>query len=281
MAYTTDEYWDIDGVSLNQDGWNIATVGGERYDLPVRRGENIALAYRPGTLHRQKLPEQRVISLSMWTAGIDNVSGYGSDPVLQWNDNWDTLRRLVWKPNGAQVTLTRRWKLTVASTPTIVAASALAEVSEAMTPSMTGRARSEFQMTFLLADPYFYGTQVTTPIPLSTPTVVTNAGHDAAAHAWMQVDLIGPLTNPKLTNATPTPDVWVAYTGSIAAGQTVTLDVGACTATCAVAPTNRINLISHSGSRYWMGLLAGTNTLTLTASAGTGSAVVRFKPPYV
>src|SRR5207247_2651758 len=108
---------------------------------------------------------------------------------------------------------------------------------------------------------------------------VDNPGHDIAAHANLEIDLIGPLTDPRLTNATANPSVWVQYTGSIGSGQTLTLDVGGYTAALGDG-TNLIGGISHSGARHWMGLLPGTNSLTLSGSGG-GSAVLRFRPPYV
>ena len=52
MANSVDEYWSIDGVSLHQFGWSVATVGGSRYDLPPLRGDNVMIAYRPGSVHR-------------------------------------------------------------------------------------------------------------------------------------------------------------------------------------------------------------------------------------
>lgn len=277
---TTDEYWAIDGVSLAQYGWNIATVGGSRYDLPVRRGENITLAYRPGQVHRPKLADARTIQLIMWVAGVDPATGAStSDPTLRWNDSWDFLRRLVWKPDGSQVVLTRRWKLTVDGTPTITVADALAEISDPMAPTMTNRGRAEFTMQLLLADPYFYGATVTTTVNLGTPVTVVNPGHDIAAHGHLEVDLIGPLTNPVLTNTTPNPDAWVRYNAAIPGGQTVTLTVDSYLAF--QGATNVIGKVANSGARHWMGLQRGTNTFTLSASAGTGHAVVRYRPPYV
>lgn len=278
---TTEEWWDINGTSLNQHGWNIVTVGGARYDLPTRRGDNMVFAYRPGSVHRAKLPDARTITLVMWVAGVEPSSGTNYDnAILRWNDNWDFLRRSVWRADGSQLDLTRRWNLTVSGTPTLVTATAKAEIADAMEPTMTGRTRADFAMTFLLADPYFYGTTVTETCVLSTPKSVVNPGHDFAMHNNVTVTLTGPLTNPRLTNTTATPDVWVQYTGSIPTGDTVVLTVGTF-----VAVTNHgvnvINNISHSGARFWMGLLPGTNSLTLTATAGTGSATVAFQPPYV
>lgn len=282
MANSSEEYWSVDGVSLHQYGWSVATVGGSRYDVPTRRGENIKLAYRPGEVHRNKIVEPRVISLIMWMTGTDPANGNAADdPMVQWNDNWDYLRRLFYKPGGEQITLTRRWKLTISGSPTLLAADAEAELADALNPKMTGRFRNEFSVDLLLADPFFYGAQETETFALSTPNTVTNAGHEIAAHNHMEVDFIGPLTDPRLTNATPAPDVWVQYTGSIASGQTLRLSIPNFTATRVSDSANLIAGISHSGTRHWMALAPGNNSLTLTASAGSGSAELRYRPPYI
>jgi hypothetical protein len=104
MANSTEEFWSVDGVSLHQYGWAVTTVGGSRYDLPPRRGSNMPIAYRPGQVHRNKLPDERVITLVMFMVGADPGTGpaIGSSPTVddervQWNDNWDFLRRLVYK----------------------------------------------------------------------------------------------------------------------------------------------------------------------------------------
>lgn len=218
----------------------------------------------------------------MWVTGTDPGTGNSvADPTLRWNDSWDFLRRLVWKADGSQVTLTRRWKLTVSGTPALVAADALAEIADTMEPTMSGRQRAEFTMTLLLADPYFYGAEVTTAVPLTTSTAVSNLGHDIAAYGHLEVDFIGPLTNPKLTNYTPNPDVWVKYNGAIGSGNTVRLKVHDFQANLVSTGANHIDKISHAGSRYWMTLPPGANSLYLTADSGTGSVVVRYRPPYV
>jgi hypothetical protein len=280
MTPTTTEYWDIDGQSLNELAWNIATVGGSRYDLPVRRGENMTFAYRPGSIHRAKLPDARTITLVMWVAGVIDGDISVVDPAIAWNDNWDLLRRTVWSATGSQVSLTRRWWLTEGEISSLVSATAKAEIADAMSPTMTGRTRADFTMTFLLADPFFYGSTITTVLDVATPAVIANPGHDTAMYDNFTITLAGPLTNPRLTNATANPDIWVQYTGTIAGGASVTLTPGAFTAVTG-AGVNVINNVTHAGSRHWMGILPGNNTMTLSASAGAGHATVAFKPPYI
>ncbi len=290
----TDEYWEIDGVSLHQHGWSVTTFGGGRYDLPARRGENITLAYRPGQVHRPKLADARVISLVMWLTGSDPATGAAvDDPRLRFNDSWDFLRRLVWKPAGGQVDLTRRWWLSDDDgIPQLVTATGKAEIGDSMTPTMTGPTRAEFTMTLLMADPYFYGSPVTTTIPRGSSASVVNAGHDIAAHGQLQIEFMGPLTNPKLTNLTPDTDTWVLYKGSIPANGRVRLSVNTFEAWKLLpefwAPESKpppsayvLGEIVNFGQRYWMSLLPGANLLSLSADSGTGHAVVTFRPPYV
>ncbi len=281
MANSTDEYWSIDGTSLHQYGWSVATVGGSRYDLPTRRGDNITLAYRQGAVHRRKPADQRTINLIMWVTGMDPATGNSTaDHRLRFNDSWDFLRRLVWKPRGAQVTLTRRWWLTVGGVKTLVTADAQAEVVDNMAPTMTGRHRADFTMSLLLADPYFYGPELTATINAGATVTVTNTGHDIAAFGALDVEFVGPLTAPKLTNTTPAPDVWLQYSRAVATGQSVLCSVPTFQAYNTSTNANEIGYISHGGDHYWMGLEIGANSLTLTAT-GSGHAVVRYRTPYV
>lgn len=323
MSNSNEEWWSVNGESLQRFGWAVTTVGGSRYDLPPRRGSNLAVAYRPGQIHRTKLPDQRVITLVMFMVGWNADTGpvIGQNPTLgdqrvRWNDNWDFLRRLVYRDyvTGSRVTLTRRWRLTApdfplvrdgdsimsgdpgTSTPNvsrIVTASASAEMSGSMTPAMTGRTRSDFQLDFTLADPFFYGSQVTAELTRNEAAYIWNDGHDVAAHAGLTVDFNGPITNPVLTNLTTNPDSWVRLNTSIPANQTITLNVGRFSAqghhfgqSSPVA--NRIAAVTSYGARMWVNLMPGANKLLLTAdgntAAGTtdrGYATLRFQPPYV
>lgn len=324
---SSEEFWTVDNVSLHQYGWSVTTIGGARYDLPPRRGSNLTLAYRPGQIHRRKLPDQRVITLLMFMVGwkpgtgsaADWIDAAETDQRTQWNDNWDFLRRLVYRAytSNGLVRLGRRWRLTQPEFPTtrtgdiaiqgdpgvpepgsqIMVASAAAEMTGDMAPQMTGRLRAEFQYDFTLADPYFYGPEVLVTLDPDDYVYVWNDGNDTAGHEEMWIDLVGPLTNPVITNHSTDPNHWVKYTGTIPAGKTVRLHIGRYTAqliegVSSTGGTNRIGLVSNSGSRLWLMLLhgnretgehdpSGVNKLRLTADSGSGHAELRFRPPYV
>jgi len=303
MANNTAEWWDIDGTSLHQYGWSVTTIGGARYDLPPRRGSNVKVAYAPGQRFVPKQPDSRVITLAMFLTGMDPATGAQTgNEILRWNDSWDFLRRLLWRVEGRQFDLTRRQLLTINGTPGILVTTGQGEFSGGMQPSMTGRTRAEFTMDILMASPYFWGNETTTILPWDGPTSVVNPGHDLAGPGGnLQVTMTGPLTNPRITNATPTPEVWVRYDGTIADGVTVTFDVPTYTATDSTGATVT-NKVFSSGARWWMGLLppdpggsSGGNLLTLTSDdtfppynpangniiTGVGHGSVVFRPPYV
>lgn len=315
MSNNTEEWWSIEDrtghdISLHQFGWSVTTVGGSRYDIPPRRGDNLTLAYRPGQVYRAKLPDARPITLVMFMVGFDPATGQnltvdGDYQRTQWNDNWDKLRRLVYRNYGVdnRVRLTRRWRLTapefsttrvegnvVAGDPgtspagqdRLVSAFALAEMTGNMAPTMTGRFRSDFQMDFILPDPYFYGETVTTTLECGDTRYVWNDGHDIAAHAYVQVDLVGPLTNPFLYNLSTDPATWVKFNGSIAAGDTVRLVCSRFSAEKIEASgnLNRVGQVSNYGSRFWVNLAPGPNKLKMTGS-GSGHAILSFRPPYI
>lgn len=292
-SHWTDEYWSLDGVSLHQYGWSVATVGGSRYDLPPRRGSNLTLANRPGQQFRPKQVDARPINLVMWLTGMNPATGLSTgDQVLQWNDSWDFLRRTVWRPMGAELTLARRWRLTMPDNgnapgalpagPQILFASTQVEVTGSMSPTMTGRTRADFTMDLLANQAFFFGPPVEATLNRGDYLDVWNDGHDSVIE-HLQIDLVGPLTTPKLTNVTTVPNVWVQYNGVIAPGETVRLYVTTFEALQISANNaNRIDKVTSGGAQHWFGLLPGLNGLTLTTGApNSGYVVVRWQPPYV
>jgi hypothetical protein len=272
---STDELWTVDGLPLNAYCWAIASLGGGggggRFDFPPLRGSNRTYAYRPGAVFLPKVADQRTITLTMWVAGVDPATGQpGANPVVQWNDNWNTLRRAFWTPRR-QVTLDRKWKLNV-SAPSLLEAAAQAQFQQSSTPlAMTGRARADFAVDFQLADPFFYGAPIMTTVISGTPVTIHNPGDDAAAYAGVTVEFIGG-TNPVLTNTTASPVITCSAAGAIG---DITLDVR----NFLVSPGSYpLGSIGHSGARSWFVLLPGDNTVTLT---GGGTAKVTFSPPYL
>lgn len=287
MSNSVDEYLEFAGVSLHQYGWCVSTIAGGRLGVPPLRGDNQNAAFVPGELWVPKLAGPRTITLSMWVIGADPDGGAVADPRLRWNDNWAYLRQLFFNPDAEDV-LRRRWWCTdpVTGTAALVVADAMAQLDtgQDIALKMTGRTRAEFEVPLRLAHPYFYGPTVTTDISAGHTVSIINGGNTAAWAKYLYVDFVGPLTNPRLINSTGRAAISCGLTGSISAGETVTLDVRQFIAlssrTGTTTKTNKTGNVYNSGARPWMALLRGANMLTFTAT-GSGKATVRFRPPYL
>jgi hypothetical protein len=271
---TTIEYWDVNGTSLNTLAWNIQTLQG-RARVPILRGDDIDIPYRAGQVWRQKFPGPRVLTLAMWVLGCRPD---GTVPSIsaraQFNENRDALLRLFYSPD-AQITLTKRWQMSSG----LLVASAKAELVGDMDPGMLGSDGAQFVVDLKLADPYFYAPSSVFNLTLATGTaVLNNPGHDRIRKGTLRFN--GPLTNPRLTNTTAAPDIWAQYTGVIAGGNWVELDLDLFTAVNQ-ASTSVLSAITHDGARKWMELLVGNNSLTLSADAGSGNIAFTTQAPYV
>lgn len=310
MTNSSPEYWsitDLDGneISLHQWGWAVTTVGGSRYDLPPRRGSDMTMAYRPGQIHRRKLPDARQMSLIMFMVGWDPATGNSPpDQRLQWNDNWDQLRRLVYRHSlltDQRVKLTRRWFLTADTFPTtrsgdiciqgdpgvpapgprLLTAFGFAEMTGTMDPSMTGRFRSDFQLDFTMADPFFYGNTVSVELHQDQPVYLWNDGHDVAGSGYLQVDWYGSFYNARITNYSTNPDSWVQFNGTTGVNQHLIMVMNRFQIYDADTKVNMIGKITSYGARFWINLVPGVNKLELTTVSGSGYCVLTFRPPYV
>jgi hypothetical protein len=279
MGNSTTTYWDVDGTSLQTYAQNIETLGGSRDGLPTFRGTNSEIAYRRGALWHAKTPEQRIVSLGFWVQGTDSngaVTGMGEK--AQYAANMRAIKSLVWKDFGAQINLTKRWLHTDGST--IKSATALAEFAGMTDPVMVGPYASRFVLDFLLADPYFYAAEVTQAVPYQpTPWTSFTAEGDVITNR-VTLEMNGPLTNPTLTLSDPTPDIFVTLGVTVAGADKVTLDCDMYTAIRTSDSANLIGSVTHSGSRNWMYVRPGTNTMLLTGSSGSGNCSVKYRPAY-
>lgn len=269
---TTLEYWDVNGTSLATLAWNLETLTG-RARVPQLRGDDIQVPYRPGEIWRPKSPASRNLTLAMWVLGCntDGSAPTGMTARAKFNENRDALIRLFYNPDQ-QLSLTKRWLMSTG----VLQATALAELTGDMDPSMLGNDGAQFVVDLKLADPYFYAPSTVFNLGVATG-VFTNGGHDRIRKGTLRFN--GPLTNPRLTNTTANPDIWVQYTGTIAGGAWVELDLDLFTAVTNLA-TNVLSSISHDGARRWFELLRGTNSLTLSADSGAGNIALTTQAPY-
>lgn len=272
MSNIVSEYWEVDGVSLHTWAWAIETLNG-REGLPPRRGENAVVAYRRGEVWRPKVFGARELSLVMWVKGSD-ADGVipGAGARAQFRQNLESLKSLFGVIER-ELVLTRR----VQTLASLLVQTGKAECVGTLEPNMRGNTLAGFVVDLLMADPFWYGTQVVGSVPVAGATL-TNAG--TATVRKMVIRLNGPLTNPQLVNQNTSPITAVSYVGTIAGGEWVDLDTDNYTARNQLG-ASVIGNVTHSGDRSWMKLLPGANAMLLNVSAGTGNAQITYSPAYL
>lgn len=280
-AYSPNEIWSWNGMPLSTSYYNVATFGGSRFGLPTNRGQDYQVPYRAGQLWRAKYPDERTVTLTMWTDSqmSANQSYPALDPRRAFNDNWQALRAAFFTrgaQGGLQGQLQRNWYLTQSGTPTMVTSTAMAEIAGSMDPTMNGRTSAAFSVDLLLSDPYFYGTARTQTITTAGGTItalgegVVGEGFNSAVNSFtVKISQASTVTNS-------TAGVSVTHSGAGVVTWPVTIDVLRYTALDAVG-NNVVGGLTHVGSRMWQCLVSGANVIAVTA----GTAIFAWNDAYV
>ena len=267
MSNTTDEYWDVNGTSLQTYAHNLSTWGGSKQGAPKLRGDDLVIPGRPGRTRMPKTPDSRTLEFSGWLLGTDDDGiPYDTDMVKR---NWRTLRGLF-VDGDRIVTMTRRWRDTAGGT--VRSASATGQVLDEVAPDMSGPGRSEFLFPVFLADPFLYGAEVDVALPAGT-TAVTVPG-DYTTYA-VSVLFTGPLTSPAVADSVSGRSVGI--TGDVASGHVVTVDV-----TEYDVLDNGVNALGRlavPSGPPWFPLAPAAHVLTRTGT-GTGSVLLKYRPVY-
>lgn len=265
------ETWAIDGVPLLSIATDVQRIDGAL--APPLRGDDRRYAFRPGAAFRPRVTDSGSLTLGLWLLGQD---GPGSTPAA-FETNYAgaerILRRLLRPNGGAEFALTKTWTDDV-GTHTATGRGIAGEINRARAGRHAGRVTVDIGM----ADPFFYGSAVAVPLPKGVPVVVDNLGDETTAAVLL--DFAGALSNPKVTNSTPDPDVWLKVGTDLAAGDSLAVDVEGTAVVRASDGANLIAGLTHSGARPWFLLGRGANTVTLSADSGAGSAVLTFQPVY-
>lgn len=277
MTNSTQTFWEVDGVSLQTYAQNIVTWGGEKQAPPPLRGEDVLIPYRPGRTWVHKEADSRTLPLEMWVLGANDDGTVPTGPRnIEFQANLRALRNLLWNPKR-QIKLTKRWMNP--GSPTVYKASALASFAGGFVPSMNGSARATFTVDLLLADPYFYGDEITHTFNAgsSTQAQTLNILGDDSTTA-VKVQFYGDRTNPRLSNSIN--GEYVELQEQIASGS-VLVDVDAFTAKS--GSTNHIRYVRSAvtDSKFWMTLEPGSQTVTLSGSTGTGNATLKYRPRWL
>jgi hypothetical protein len=280
-AYSPNEIWFWNGMPLSTSYYNVATFGGSRFGIPTNRGQDYEVPYRAGQLWRAKYPDERTVTLTMWTDSqmSANQSYPAADPRRAFNDNWQALRAAFFTrgaTGSVQGQLQRNWFLTQGGSPAMVTSTAMAEIAGSMDPTMNGRTSAAFSVDLLLSDPYFYGSLVSQAVGTSGGTV-TNPAEGVAGEGFASaVNTFTVTVSQAATVTNNTAGVAFAHSGAGVQSWPVTIDVLRYTALDNVG-NNVVGGLSHVGSRMWMCLLPGANSI----SVSNGTALFQFCPPWI
>jgi hypothetical protein len=282
---TTDEWWEVNGVPLNTLAYNITTWGQSRLSPPPLRGSNIVVPGLPGQIYSTKTLDSNQIVLSFWVQGCnpDGSVPTTKSPKQTFDKNFLMLRRLFIPSAASQITLTKHWidyDTGVAKT-----ASAQAQYTDGLEPTMTGRARAVFSVSLNLADPLFYDSA-----PVNLPAITTQSSTSTVVVPgdWetskITVNIAGPRVNPTFTITRPDGTVVkMTYSDTLVAGETATIDVAnfdGISHNSDGTTVESAGYVSHSGHVLWLSLMQGSNTIAVNSSSGTGSISISYVPVW-
>jgi hypothetical protein len=266
------ETWAIDGVALLSLASDVQRI--DTNLAPPLRGEDRQYAFRPGAEYRPRVTDSRSITLGLWLIGQDGTGATVADYMANYAAAERTLKRLLRPDGGGQFEISRTWTDDLGTHTATGHGIAPGGIER----NRAGRHAGRVTVDIGMADPFFYGTPVVVPLAVGVDTPVENLGDEATAAAVVTFD--GPLSNPTLTNSTLTPDVWVKAGTDLADGDSLSLDVQRTSIVRASDSANLIGSLTHSGARAWFALGRGTNTVTLSADGGAGTAALTFQPVY-
>lgn len=279
---TISESFNYAGTSLNTYAYNVQFLGAmER--LPERRGENLVIPGKSGRLYVPKKFDQNIFALSMFIR--DAPVGGGSGSQAQLLSNLDALKKLFAK-QGQQ---------TLQYTNASETRSATVEIVSAIEFRRTSPGGYMLLVEFVMAQPYWFvqsGGELGTMV-LATDSIgdegisVEETGIGASPHNFTvnntgtapnekaTIAVGGQITNPTLTIG----DTWVKYTGTVGAGETLTIHCEDFTAD--VDGSDVTPDISHGGDVVWVVIPTGSNTATLSGSSlSSASVTVSFTKYY-
>lgn len=274
---STTTNWSVNGVSLQTYAWNISSWG-DKEIMPPTRGSNLLIPYATGQTWVSKVPDSRTITLAMWVTGANPD---GSIPKglarAQFESNYTALRNLFWSIRK-QLTLS---KLMIYPDGSTKAVTAKAEYVGGLQPQMQGTTGAGFTVDLLLADPFFYGPEITQTVAPTTGMQIL--GDDRTENIVLTVK--GPRNTLRVQAQQPDgTQVWFQYNYNIPTGDTIVADVRnfQITHTHNGASYQAAGRVNHGNSDpYWLYLTPGYNTVTASGSSGNGSITLSYLPRWI
>lgn len=274
MTNTTETFWSADGVSLQTFARNISTLGG-RLAPPPMRGSNTLVPYNPGQKWEAKIADSQELSLSMWVRGRNDDGSLSGRADDTFDDNWRTLRSLLWTP-GRQFVLQKKFKVN----GLLRSASALAEFSGGFEPTMIGRSAAKFTVDLTLADPYFYDDSLSTVTLVNGNQTIVGMGDAESTNVLLTING----SRDKITVINSSLAHQVQYYDALLSGGVARLDTKTFTAmtTPSGVPTyDSTGKVRHSGSPHWLKMRPGNNIINLSSQSGTGQVQLQTRWAWI
>lgn len=277
MPNTTITHWEAAGVSLHTYAQSIETLSG--LGPPKLRGENVVVPLHPGARYVSKVPDSNILTLAMWLRGVDSAAGPAevNETKEQYMRNWNDLIRLLWR-DGQQFSLTKRFYDGV--NPAVISASALAEYSGGMQPTMMGRSAAKCTVDLLLADPYFYTDNVFSQALVNGNNTINVPGTAESLNVFIRIN--GVRTNTTIRNITN--GIEFTYPNAVASTEYVDVDVKNYSARhkpAGGAEYDASSRIIHTGAPQWLKLEPGANTLNVSSTSGSGVITIQARGAWV
>ena len=244
--------WEYDGVDLTTFAYDVRALGAPE-SVPARRGTNLIIPGRTGRVHVAKVLDERELSLVFQVNGKHPSTGAASTPAQLWS-NLNTLKALF--ARDGQRTLKMQ-------NPTNTL-QATVSVDGLITFDAGGPRHYDFVVQFTVASGFWESesaTQVGPTVITQSPQNITVDNDGGYVMEKATITCQGPLTNPKFTVGS----VWVQYTGAVALGEELIINIDTFIAT--LDGVDRTGNISHDGKLVYLVFPVGSNTMAVNSSA--------------
>lgn len=274
----------VDGLNLRHNGYNIATRTG-RYNIPARRGENLIVPGRSGSMFAANKPyEEGFGVLAIWVIGATEAVDSNGNTVIsipatvegrkqQFETNMQQIMRVFTRPH--------RLSEVRAEQPDGSIRRARVEWREWSEPEVqAGGTRAEFAIGFSIPEVWWEDEVERSQETVASATLpqVLDLTQFADMTGIIEdgvLTVTGPITDPRITDAET--GAWVQYTGTVAAGSSWVIDVK--NSTSKIGSTSVMGNTTHAGN-YKLLVIPNcngtTNTPRLTLSGSGATTATKF-----
>lgn len=280
------EWYDVNGTELATHGYMLARVD---RSIPQKKGENVGSAIIHGQQWREKRLDVRTETWTIWITDNEPVSGSvaTTEPGrrAQFNKNYDTIFNLL--NEMPQLLTVTHVRINPANPSVYASRVAYGEVVSAITVSEhRDLNHTEFSVDVQFPDPRWFeptsssasasysGSNVAVPMSASV------VGTAPTTYMTITFNSTSNLTNPRLVNETYASSLSaIGYTGTIPTGQSVVIDTDALS--LKKNGVNDVSKLYRAGARQsWFELFPETNTVTFSATGGTGTVTISYRKAY-